>query len=81
MSEEVLVLADRIKPILANHRPEVQSAVLAELLSIWLAGHFIPGDENETQALREELLTNHCALVRELTKVNAEIQRAREATK
>jgi hypothetical protein len=71
MSEEVLALADRIKPILANRRPEVQSAVLAELLSIWLAGHHVAGDEKETQALREELLTNHCALVRKLTKVNA----------
>ncbi len=76
VSYNVLALANRIKPILANHRPEVQGAVLAELLSIWLAGHLIPGDEKETQAFREELLTTHCAMVRELTKVNAEIQQA-----
>ena len=33
------MLVDFIKPILANNPPEVQGAVLADLLAIWLSGH------------------------------------------
>jgi hypothetical protein len=68
--EEVLKIAALIKPLLAGKEPQVQSAVLAELLSIWLAGHFVEGDAEQTRELRSELLANHCMLVRQLVMVN-----------
>jgi hypothetical protein len=51
-------IVDAIKPLLAGKSPMIQSSVLADLLSIWLAG--IRPD------LREELLQGHIRLVREL---------------
>lgn len=32
-------LVDRIKPILANHAPDLQGAVIADLFAIYIAGH------------------------------------------
>jgi ribosomal protein S27AE len=72
-AQEILDLAERIKPLLAHKPPQVQSAVLAELLAIWLAGHHIPGDPDQTTQLRAELLAQHCKLVRVLVKVNDKI--------
>ena len=37
--DKVKMLADRISPILHGHKPEIQGAVLAELLATWLSGH------------------------------------------
>lgn len=36
---QALEIIDRIKPLLAGHPPEVQGAVLADLLALWLAAH------------------------------------------
>jgi hypothetical protein len=72
-SEEVLELAARIKPLLAGKDPLTQSAVLAELLSIWLAGHLVLGNEEQTSELRAQLLAAHCELVLDLTRINARI--------
>lgn len=68
-------LADRIKPILAGQGSAVQSAALAELVSLWLAGHVILEEANatekpQTEATREAILANFIALVRNLTPVN-----------
>jgi len=62
--ETFVDIVDRIKPILAGNDPGVQGAVLAELLSLWLAGHSPP-------EVREVLLKNHVDTVRELTGINA----------
>jgi hypothetical protein len=70
---EVVELVERIKPLLAVQEPEVQGAVLADLLAIWLAGHHIAGDEDATRKMRAELLAEHCTAVRLLTSVNAKI--------
>jgi hypothetical protein len=35
-------LVAQIKPLLAGKPPEVQSAALADLLSMWIAGHIAP---------------------------------------
>jgi hypothetical protein len=72
-SEETLALVVRIKPLLAHREPQVQSAVLAELLSIWLAGFHVGDDPEATGQLRAELLERHCQLVRDLTAVNAKM--------
>lgn len=62
-SQDVLDLADKIKPHLAGLPPNLQGAVLADLVSLWLAGH--------PTKLREDLLDAHVAVVRKLTEVNA----------
>lgn len=72
-SEEILELAERIKPILAGKDPHIQEAVLAELLSIWLAGHVVAGNEELTIVLHSELLAMHTRLVRKLAVINAGI--------
>lgn len=58
---------------MAGQPSEIQGAALAELLSIWLAGHIIQGDPAKTDALRESLLEMHIGVVRELVPVNAEL--------
>jgi hypothetical protein len=68
---QVEPLVEQIRPILAGKDPQLQSAVLADLTALWLAGFVIKGDPKETRALREELLRRHFELVRQLTGVNA----------
>lgn len=67
-------IVDRIKPMLAGHPSTQQGAALADLLSIWLASHFVKGGEGadeSTRALRETLLTLHVESVRALVGPNA----------
>lgn len=72
-------LVDRIKPILAGEEVRIQGAVLADLLAIWLASHFIPGDPAGTRALRDELLDMHEIVVRALLPINAAMIGANDA--
>lgn len=72
-TREVVELAEQIKPLLAGRKAWVQAAVLAELLSIWLAGHHVAGNSEETRKIRRQLLASHCEVVRKLTTVNARI--------
>ncbi len=57
-----LALSARIKPLLAGHPPEVQGAALADLLSIWLAGHH--------PCARKELAVLHLEYVIKLVPVS-----------
>jgi hypothetical protein len=68
---EVRHLVEQARLLLAGRQPAVQSAVLADLLAIYLAGHIIPGAPLDTTALRKELLEAHLDLVRRLIPVNA----------
>lgn len=70
---EVLSVVEQIKPLLAGRPAVMQSAILAELLGLLLAGHYIPGDPEETASVRRAVLDAHCALVWELTEVSADI--------
>lgn len=63
--EKVDVLVALIRPILANHPPEIQGGALADLLSMFLAGHH--------PSLRDEMLTLHMETVRDLIKPNEEM--------
>jgi hypothetical protein len=63
-------LIKRIAKILANNPPQIQSAVLADLLATWLGGHFVPGDRKETFALRKSLMHDHIKLVADLIPHN-----------
>jgi len=47
-----------VKPLLAGHSPAVQSAALADLLSMWLAAH--------PDFMREDLLQGYVELTRKL---------------
>jgi len=51
-------LSNRIKPLLAGHAPELQGAVLADLVSLFFAGHH--------PAMREEQIEIWIAAMREL---------------
>lgn len=51
-------LSEKIKPLLAGQGPDVQSAVLADLSSLWLAGM--------ASEVREEMLKTWIATVRDL---------------
>jgi hypothetical protein len=64
-------LTGQIRPLLAGKDPMVQSAVLADLLAMWLAGHFVQGDRDETRKLRADLLRMHLETVERLTEINA----------
>jgi hypothetical protein len=68
---EFAPLVDAIKPLLANKNEVIQSAVLADLLALWLAGHYCENaPRQETERMREELLTAHIELVRALLRPN-----------
>jgi hypothetical protein len=62
---EIDSLVRQIKPLLAGKTPGVQSAVLADLLSMWIAGH--------PDFVRDEMLTQHVDFVRALVPVNEQI--------
>jgi hypothetical protein len=70
-SDEAATLAmqisAKIKSLLAGLEPGVQSAILANLTSLWLAGHFAP-TKKQTRQLRERLLADHVQLIRDLIK-------------
>jgi hypothetical protein len=70
---EIAAVVERIKPILMGRAPEIQGAILADLLATWLAGHHVEGDEDATRKLRADLLAIHCGEVRNLVTVNAKI--------
>jgi hypothetical protein len=70
-ADKVTEIVNSICPLLAGQKPEVQSAALADLLAMWVAGHFVPGDEAATSAAREDLLNDHMKLVQELVGINA----------
>jgi hypothetical protein len=58
-------LVKRITPILTGEGPEVQSATLADLTSMLIAGH--------APQLREQILALHIDLIRQLVPVNEKI--------
>jgi hypothetical protein len=67
IEEKISVLVERIRPILSNQEPTIQGAVVAELLSIWLAQMWVVGDAETTQKLRSEALRAFFELVGAMT--------------
>ena len=57
--------------ILAGKPPEYQSAALADLVAMWLAGNIVIGDPEATREHREWLLGQFVNLVRDLVGENA----------
>lgn len=66
-------LVEEIRPILAGKGADIQSAVLADLLAFWVAGHVIYGQPEATAEMRDEMLDTHVDLVRQLVPINAKI--------
>jgi hypothetical protein len=56
--EEIAATVRAIRPLLAGRAPGAQGAILADLLSLSLAGH--------APAIREDVFNMHMALVRAL---------------
>jgi hypothetical protein len=69
----VTELSEDIGQLLYGQGPEVQGAVLADLLAILIAGHIVPGNAAATAELREALLQHHLKCVRELIPINEEM--------
>lgn len=68
-----------VRPLLGGHPPEIQSAVLADLLATWVAGHQGEPEEfrevdsepaAELAAFREQILQDHIELVRAMIPFN-----------
>lgn len=74
MVAEVGQIVGQARALLAGRPSPVQSAVLADLLASYLAGHIVRADPAGTDELREQLLALHLGLVRQLIPVNAEAQ-------
>ena len=55
-AEQVRTLSHEIRPLLHGKPQVVIGSVLAELLSLWVAGHVIPGSQAETDAYRSAVL-------------------------
>lgn len=70
MAREAEALVRRLRPVLAGHPPEVQSAALADCVAIWLAGN-VTEEPAETHRLRQVLLLDFIGLVRKLIEPNA----------
>lgn len=63
---KVIRIIEAIRPILAGHKPQVQGAVLSELLATWINGHFDLAGRKETKELREAILNAHMSAVKDL---------------
>jgi hypothetical protein len=63
---------EEYRPLFAGKPSPVQGAALADLLAMWLAGHFDANDpESEaTEQIRETMLELHLRAVRDLIPVN-----------
>ena len=69
-AKEVDALVRTLAKQLVGKPAQVQGAVLADLLAMWLAGHVMRGDPKATEAMREEALDMHLKAVRALIDIN-----------
>jgi hypothetical protein len=62
-AERQMLLADKmmaeISQILADHPPDLQGMVIADLTAVWLHGHRVEGNAQMTDAMRRQLLDAH----------------------
>ena len=72
-ADEVVDLVQILRPLFVDKPKEVQGAALADLVSIWLAGHVVRGDPAATERWRNSILDLHVEVVRELTPINYQL--------
>lgn len=65
-TDEVRMLSNELRPLLAGKNPAVLSAALADCAATYIAGHWVPGDSAATEKLRREALEALVQLVRDL---------------
>ena len=65
-------LCDTIGPLLRGRGPFVQSAVLADLVAMWLAGH-IGTTPEQTAEIRETMLALFIEAVRDMIPLNEQM--------
>ena len=70
---EIGNLVEQVAPLFAGREPSIVSAVLADCVAIYLAGHVILDHPEETDELREDLLDHFVRLVRQLIVPNAKV--------
>jgi len=66
----VSALVNAVAPILASKDPSIVGAILADLTATWIAGHRAATKE-ETDRMRDELLTMHIEAIEALIALNA----------
>lgn len=64
---EVQEVVAQCAECLHGRDPEIQGAALADLVSMWVAGHFGP------EGFREQLIEEHVDTVRRLLPINEKI--------
>jgi hypothetical protein len=76
LATETRALSAQLCVLLANKGPELQGAVLCDLVARWVAGHVAENDDaEETAKIQAELLDLHVTTVRHLVSI-IEKQRA-----
>ena len=73
--EEVWEIIEKVGPMLKGRSAGIQGAVLADLLAMWLAGHWVERSVEETRALRERILRMHVEKVWEMVEVDGKKNR------
>jgi hypothetical protein len=75
--DDVTRVVPEVHKLLRNLPPQIQSAILADCLALWLAGHRAvdPTDTEGLAEFRETLLAEHIDLVRKLLVVNDQMLR------
>lgn len=68
-----LSLAERVRPVLAGNPPDIIGAALADLVAMWIAGHFDTRGAIETAKHREQLIGQWLDTVRQLIEVNEQM--------
>jgi len=63
---QALQVSKAIQPALCGLDDAVQGAALADLLSLWIAGHYVWGDDQATGEFRKEVLGHFVQAVIEL---------------
>ena len=72
--QEIMNMVERIRMVLRGHSPDIQSAVIADLVSMFLAGHVVIDDRKidheNTNTVRMEALRNITELAIKLIPTN-----------
>jgi len=61
-----LRIAEKARPLFAGHPPDIQGAAICDLIAIYLAGHIVPKNPEQTAKAREVVLQTMVRTVREL---------------
>jgi hypothetical protein len=69
-AEDVEAIVEAVKPHFVGQPGDIVGAALADLLSLWLAGHVIPDDLQTSHRHQERLLKLHIKMVRALVPIN-----------